>query len=200
MIEWLQSNKVFFETIAATLLSLMAIIVAVVQIIIANKQNTLTEIQTKIAQHQYEREERLLKIEATANWGELRNSMWGIIDLFPPSGIETIRSIPQEYQISLFKKVRLMLDSQIKNPVLIENEQCLGHWRNAISTAKTISFIIEKLNVPASQDQQDHIVASAIGISEDVMYVWSEIVLNSDEISATGGRPMEKKDKKQEVQ
>lgn len=67
-----------------------------------------SEIQTKIAQRQFEREERLAKVESTANWGELRNAMWNILDQFPPSGIETIRSMPQEYQLSLFKKLRTL--------------------------------------------------------------------------------------------
>lgn len=186
MIEWLQNNKIYFETIAATLLSIMAIIIAVVQIIIANKQTTLTEIQTKIAQRQFEREERLSKVESTANWGELRNAMWNILDQFPPSGIETIRSMPQEYQLSLFKKVRTILDSQIKNPVLIENKQCLGYWRNAISSAKTMADILSKTN---ASETQDIIIANANSILRDVMYVWEELVLDSNEVSATGGRP-----------
>lgn len=94
MKEWLKSNKIYFETIAATLLSIMAIIIAVVQIVIATKQTKLVEIQTKIAQRQFEREEILSKVESTANWGALRNAMWNILDIFPSSGIETIRSIP----------------------------------------------------------------------------------------------------------
>lgn len=186
MIEWLQNNKIYFETIAATLLSIMAIIIAVVQIVIATKQTKLAEIQTKIAQRQFEREERLTKVESTANWGELRNAMWNILDQFPPSGIETIRSIPQEYQLSLFKKVKTLLDSQIKNPVLIENKQCLGHWRNAISSAKTMSDILSRTK---AAEMQDVIIGNAGGILKDVMYVWQELVLDSDEVSATGGRP-----------
>src|SRR5437879_4201252 len=48
----LKRNKVFFETLAATLLSLMAIVVSIVQIFLAVKQNKLTQTQTEIARTQ----------------------------------------------------------------------------------------------------------------------------------------------------
>jgi len=124
---WLQNNKIFFETITAALLSLMAIIVAVVHIGIANKQTKLSEIQTQIAQRQFEREESLAKVAKTAKWGELRNAMWEIFDLFSLSGTNTLKSLSQENQLLFFKKIREILDSQIDNSVLIENRKCLGH-------------------------------------------------------------------------
>jgi hypothetical protein len=36
---------------------------------------------------------------------------------------------------------------------------------------------------------QDVIIANAGGILNDVSYVWKELVLDSEEISATGGKP-----------
>jgi hypothetical protein len=50
--EWLESHKVFFETVTASLLSLMAIIVSCGQTIIAEKQTLLLGIQTQIAEAQ----------------------------------------------------------------------------------------------------------------------------------------------------
>jgi hypothetical protein len=50
--EWLGKNKIFFETVAATLLSLMAIIISVAQIILGVKQTTLTQVQTEVARQQ----------------------------------------------------------------------------------------------------------------------------------------------------
>ena len=49
---WLTENKIFFETIAASLLSVMAIIVSLVQLDIASKQTQLLNLQTKIALQQ----------------------------------------------------------------------------------------------------------------------------------------------------
>ena len=48
----LEENKIIFETLAATLLSGMAIVVAVAQTCSANKQATLQDLQTKIAEAQ----------------------------------------------------------------------------------------------------------------------------------------------------
>jgi hypothetical protein len=49
---WLRFNKIFFETIAAALLSMMAVLVSVAQLRTAAKQTDLSEIQTRIAQAQ----------------------------------------------------------------------------------------------------------------------------------------------------
>jgi hypothetical protein len=46
---FLEKNKIFFETIAATLLGLMAIILSIAQIVVANRQNYLTGLQADIA-------------------------------------------------------------------------------------------------------------------------------------------------------
>lgn len=52
MRSFLEQNKLFFETVAATLLSLMALIVSIAQIVIAVKQTNLTEIQAIVAREQ----------------------------------------------------------------------------------------------------------------------------------------------------
>jgi hypothetical protein len=45
----LAHNKIFFETIAASALAFMAIVVSVIQLNISDKQTRLAELQTKIA-------------------------------------------------------------------------------------------------------------------------------------------------------
>lgn len=50
--DFLHRNKIFFETVAASLLSLMAIIISAAQIFISVKQNALTAMQTEIARQQ----------------------------------------------------------------------------------------------------------------------------------------------------
>lgn len=52
MRDWLERNKVFFETLAAVLLSLMAVVIATVQTVVAVKQTHLSELQTRIAEVQ----------------------------------------------------------------------------------------------------------------------------------------------------
>jgi hypothetical protein len=186
---WLERNKIFFETIAAVLLSVMSILISCFGHKLAMKQTQLAEIQTRIAEKQFESQLRREKVEKTAYWGDLRNAIWKIFDLYPPSGTETIRSFPQEQQLSFFKKIREILDSQIGNPVLIEDQQCLGYWRNAISAGKTYSAILGSVNKVDALQLQDAVVANANSILEDMGRVWIELILNSDEVSPTGGRP-----------
>jgi hypothetical protein len=50
--EWLKHNKIWFETVAASLLSLMAIVVSVGQSRTASQQTELLALQTKIAEAQ----------------------------------------------------------------------------------------------------------------------------------------------------
>jgi len=50
--DWLGSNKVFFETIAATLLSVMAVIVSLVQTKMVTRQTDLLALQTRLAEAQ----------------------------------------------------------------------------------------------------------------------------------------------------
>lgn len=75
--------------------------------------------------------------QRTAKWGEMRNVMWEILDVYPPSGVEALRALPTEHRVAWLRQARRLLDQGIGNPVLIECEECLGHWRNAISSAKT---------------------------------------------------------------
>lgn len=86
---WLQSNKIWFETVAASLLSLMAIIVSVGQNSIASKQTELLTIQTKIAEAQaspqFEVEMRPKLNDATAKFDDYTlvvNNRGGIVEDF----------------------------------------------------------------------------------------------------------------------
>ena len=184
---WLQRNKIFFETIAATFLTIMAVIISIVQINISIKQTKLLEIQTEISRIEFEGIIKKEKFQKSANWGELRNTMWEIFDLLSaPGGINSLEKLSVKEKIAWKYKVRKLLDSQIDNPVLLENKTSLGYWRNAISTAKIIQY------APETFIEQRFII-EAKSILKDISYVWKKLVLDSDEISATGGRPVELK-------
>jgi hypothetical protein len=68
---WLTNNKVFFETLAATLLAAMAIIISIVQINIAAKQTALMELQAEVARQinlpQFSLAARQIRDPATGN-------------------------------------------------------------------------------------------------------------------------------------
>lgn len=185
---WLSRNKVFFETIAASLLSLMAIIISAVQINISRQQTQLAELQTRIAQEQWQREIQRAAIEKSAHWQRLRDGIWKIFDLSPKQGIHLLETLPPEQKAAWFRKIRSLLDAQTDNPVLIENKTCLGSWRNAISTAKITADLFETTNMSA---RTNICSKKASSILRDVGFVWDKLVLESEEVSPTGGRPPE---------
>ena len=180
---WLNSNKIFFETIAAFLLSLMAIIISIYQVIIGTDQTKLLQAQTDYNKRQIEIIEKKEKVEKTAKWGELRNAMWNIMDFYPPNGVSGLTNLSKEQKVNWNRKIRILLDSQIDNPVLIENKSCLGYWRNAISRSKSLEPLI------ISNFDEEFVVTHMGGILGDIMYVWEALVLDSDEVSPTGGKP-----------
>ena len=215
---WLTINKVFFETIAASLLSLMAIILSIAQIIISNKQTDLnviqtevakkqlvltskqtdlTSIQTEIAQQQLTMAKQQARIQQSAAWGELRNAMWEIMDQYPPSGTNALNSLSVDQKVEWLRKIRTILDSQIKNPVLIQNKECLGYWRNAISSANSGADILDKTDMST---MADFFLSNANSILKDTLYVWESIILKSNEVSATGGLPQKGKSRRPKSQ
>lgn len=183
--EWLKFNKIFFETIAALLLSLMAIIISIYQINIGKDQTKLLEVQTELSNRQMEIIEQNKKVEHTARWGELRNAMWAIMDLYPSNGVNVLKELSREQKLKWNRTMRKLLDSQIDNPVLIEDKMCLGYWRNAISRSKSLDAFIN------SNIEEEFVIVHMGGILSDISYIWIKLVLDSDEVSPTGGKPEE---------
>jgi hypothetical protein len=125
---------------------------------------------------------RTSEIERTAKWGKLRNTIWDLMDMYPKEGIPKLQEMPLEKKVQWLKDIRGLLDSEIDNPVLISDQKCLGHWRNAISSAKTGQEII-----PMAPEMFE---TTANSVLKDVTYVWEKLVLNTTkEVSPTGGRP-----------
>lgn len=129
--------------------------------------------------------QRAEQLSETAKWGELRNCMWELMDQVPPSGTGTLLSLSTNERIQWFRSVRRLLDSQIGNPVLLADEVSLGYWRNAISTSRTHGNAAS--DILALDDQLFQ--AGVNSIYSDVMFVWKRLVLESDQVSPTGGRP-----------
>jgi cell division protein FtsL len=181
---WLEKNKIFFETVAASFLTIMAIVVSIVQINISNKQTDLLRIQTEISQKEYQNLINKEQTKKTAYWSELKNAMFEILVSVGPNGVESFKKLSIKDKLDWKIKIRNLLDSQTKNPVLIENKECLGYWRNAISTLT----VIPHNPLPFGEKR---LIIEYKSILKDVSYVWGKLVLDSDEISATGGRPIE---------
>jgi predicted secreted protein len=164
----LEDHRVYFETVAATLLSIMAIVVSWQQ--------------TALTRSQIQREERAERIQRTADWSELRNAIWAIFDHCPEDVVAGVSTMSDTERREWFLKLRKLLDSQNRNPVLISDREALGYWRNAISGA----IVADDSRLGKDDDFAGRKAAS---IFRDVSKVWEWLVLDSDEVSATGGRP-----------
>jgi hypothetical protein len=165
----------------------MAITVSLVQIKISQDQTALMKLQNEIAEAQWKQETKRIDIEHSANWQKLRDGIWNILDQYPKQGVYLLDSLPAQQQIDWFIKIRTLLDSQTGNPVLIEDRYCLGLWRNAISSSKTAVELYE-----LDKEDKNRGSRSAGSILSNVLEVWRKLVLDSNAVSPTGGRPKDK--------
>jgi hypothetical protein len=140
--------------------------------------------------HQADQARQKAATERTANWTRFHGAcldMFDILDSKTPRGIEAFESLAASKKSFMFAQLRRIIAQQSTNPVLIENKECLGYWRNMESSAWTaIGFLELGPDDATVRDQIQHMFSS---IGTDLAHVWDKMVLRSGEISATGGRP-----------
>ena len=92
--EYLTKNKIFFETIAAFLLSVMAVSLSYLQWKVTNKQTDLIEIQTnlshsqtKVVEQELRQQRRENAIEKAKVWSDLNKTLKLIRYKFPPNKV-----------------------------------------------------------------------------------------------------------------
>lgn len=177
----LEDNKIIFETLAATLLAIMAIIVSISQAISGCKQTALIEIQTKIAQNQFECEEREKQVGRISQYGELSNAIEAIFAQFPSeNGSDDLRLLTQEQQTLLFERIEKNLNSQMHNTILNEDKECLAHWHEAINYAQ--EGMGAKYYNPFNKNERIEISMGLFdSICSDVSYVQERLIWNSKE-------------------
>lgn len=161
------------------------------QIELANKSflndSIITAKQLRIANENIQILNKEINIKKTADWGKLRNTMWEIMDLTSSvyEGFLGLEKLPIDEKIKRSNRIWELLNSEINNPVLIENKRCLGYWRNAISKAK----LLKDNNTYEILKFSDQISS----LMNDIFIIWIELVLNSKEVYATGGKPFNEK-------
>jgi len=186
MKQWLESNKVYFETLAAVLLSIMAILLSIYQGCLTSKQTQLLEKQIQIAEKEFEFLKIKEKTLKTAQWGKLRNTVWSIFDMYPQQGKAYFKfSNNRDYSFWVSKMWDL-LNSEIDNPVLISDSESLRLWRRSISRLhlyKKLGLYAE--NEPNPGQINDVFVGEMYLINNDIFYVYQKLVVASDEPQAT---------------
>lgn len=143
-----------------------------------------------LAFHQADQSNRQAATEKTANWAQFHGAcleMFEILDSKSPRGIEAFEPLAADRKSQKFVELRQIIVQQLANPVLIQDKECLGYWRNMNSTAWTAIRLLEE--APESPAMHGQIQQMFSGILGDLTHVWKKLVLNSGEISATGGRP-----------
>jgi hypothetical protein len=78
----------------------------------------------------------------------------------------------------------MLLDSQIKNPTLIQNKECLIRWEKAIATARGAD-ILGKTDMSA---MPDFFVINANSILVDTLAVMKIMVHESDKVFSRDNR------------
>jgi len=160
------------------------------QIELANKSfrndSIVNAQQLKIARENLAIQNNAVKVRNTASWGKLRNTMEEIMEILSNGnqGILSLDELSMNEKIKMSNKIWNLLNSEIGNPVLIENQKCLGYWRNCI--ARTKSMVNPSIwSVIKFSDQAGYML-------KDIGVVWVDLVLDSDEVSPTGGLPKKK--------
>ena len=161
-------------------ISIIALIISLFSVIYTRQQTLIRERELDIQEQKYH-------AEMTAEWDELRQVMLDILDS-APLGIDMLTTLSRQEKLEWIRQQEKLLNSQADNPVLISDELSLGYWRNAMASARTTRMVLEIESVD-SETADSLFVASANSIFKDIGFAWERLVLESNQVSPTGGRP-----------
>jgi len=220
------------ETITATLLSIMAIVIsyyqykvasdqtkliaeqtklmklqtdnAIIQTEINNKQKALMEKQTKVAAQELKNAESIERMRKIGEWQELKKAIEDVFfNIYPHSGFEGLRKLPKEERHKWLLSLQEKLESQSKNPIILQNSYYLYEWRKAIETTRLAVRTFnpnETIYVGTEQSpdnkayiklitfhpkdpdkaMEDLFVGYGKGIHQHVVTVWKSAIRDSD--------------------
>ena len=159
-------------------------------IIIASICLIYTKCQTDVVSRELEIIEQKYNVELTASWESIRYTMQEVLMSGPQEGYIGFAQFSAENKIEWLHSTEVLLRSQTSNPVLIGDTLSLGYWRNALSCSYTARMILQA-NSFLEEEADSFFVRSSSSILRDVSFVWERLVLDSNQISPTGGRPNE---------
>ena len=220
------------STITATLLSIMAITIsyyqykvaseqtkmiaeqtklmklqtdnAIIQTQINNKQKTLMEEQNKVAAQELKNAESIEQMRRIGEWQELKKTIDEIFwNVYPHSGFAGLRKIGKEDRLKWLLSLQEKLESQSKNPIILQNKEYLTEWRKAIVTTtlgirmfnpnERVSINIEedpdnksyiKIHTlhPKDPDKEleELFVGFGKGVHQHVVSVWKKAIRDED--------------------
>lgn len=138
------------------------------------QQNLLSKEQLK----KFEREEKYAKNDRIIKLEELRSSLRDLMDIYSYMVWQNrIVNLPRERQLAIYNKISEILNSQISNPVLIENKECFDYWRNAIEGTRTMLSILLQINTDTNDKETIGVImAMNETISHNFIQVWVKLI------------------------
>jgi hypothetical protein len=74
--------------------------------------------------------------------GELREAVWHVTELMvSPIGINYLYSLPLQQQKAVADRLVEIFESQSKNPILMDDEECERAWADGLGSARNISLL-----------------------------------------------------------
>jgi len=119
-------------------------------------------------------------IKETAYWARLRNTMWNLFDLLiinsKNHGYMALDALSNSDKLKLSDSILKILNTEIDNPVLIENKKCFRHWSDAISISKDLGNPELYQLIPFSRQ--------ITAMMNEIGFVWEKLVLKSKKLSS----------------
>jgi hypothetical protein len=155
-------------TLLASLASIIGLVIALIPFIYSYNQTNGLQTDTPLLEQQKKNDE----VESRRR---LRTNIMAIYDKYPNHIFfddARLTKMSRDEKATWFIQVRHLLESELDNPSLIRNTQCLERWKKAATTAKVTSGLIEVADSP-----DVYFKTYSYSIYSDVEFVWNELKL-----------------------
>jgi len=154
--EWLKENKIYFETIAALLLSIMAVIISYQQVVISQEQTSLLRNQKILVDREIKTKILSYKVEYAQERAKLRNLIQKLdAELFLHNfNIDFVLNMSRKQQLEWIDKLEVYLQPILINQAMIEDIEL---YYNALAIQTLIMNLRESLRVNIQHNVQSKI-------------------------------------------
>ena len=159
----------YILTLPASLASIVGLMIALIPFIYSYNQTSVLQTVTPLLNQQNKNDEvesrRRLRTNITAIYNKYPNHIF----------FDDVRltKMSRDEKVNWFIQVRQLLESELDNPSLIKNTQCLERWKKAATTANATSGLIEVADSP-----DGYFKTYSYSIYSDVEFVWNELKLD----------------------
>lgn len=178
---WLDKNKVFFETVAAVLLSIMALILSTLHFSTTAKQTSLLKKQTNIAdmqadltRSQIEQQSKVVAITKAKDWATLRGMLGSILEEYPALGnfseIPGIKNLSRKQKFEWLANMESMVSGLGTNPVLVASRHNYERYKSMLGALSLAKRMILSTDDPIAH-KPFYSATVRVGIHARMMYL-----------------------------